>query len=383
MGSAGRMHGSRCFSCIGIKQGSQISVTPGQEINIIVGKGGAGLYYGYPEKGGFSQFMNSSYRAEGGNPSGNGLLNGENSTGGPYTGGNGGSGGSVDQSGDEFYAGSDGSDAPGITDGNGIYHPPGTKYGGGKGQGYTTRDFGEPTGKRNAGGGGADRNRDGGMGGESDYDEGCGIGRGNRKSGGYGGGGCGSEGTGGDGTVLIRGKRDKSYVDVMRRRFENVNMAMGNCFSPVMEGSQFQWNNIVVNSPVYITPIRRKKFKISFGEFDLSKVLSNVSSNCDIIIRDKSAYTFLLLLLSADHSKCSLFNNHLTVNTQDLPRYIFHIDSKHEELYSYKDGVLESNVTIMAPVDDYFYNYIDIQIRNFNDNPIPDFYVGVVDNIGN
>lgn len=41
----------------------------------------------------------------------------------------------------------------------------------------------------------------------------------------------------------------------MRRRFENVNMAMGNCFSPVMEGSQFQWNNIVVNSPVYITPI--------------------------------------------------------------------------------------------------------------------------------
>lgn len=42
----------------------------------------------------------------------------------------------------------------------------------------------------------------------------------------------------------------------MRRRFENVNMVMGNCFSPVMEGSQFKWNNIVVNSPVYITPIR-------------------------------------------------------------------------------------------------------------------------------
>lgn len=125
-------------------------------------------------------------------------------------GGGGGSGGSVDQLGDEFYAGSDGSDAPGITDGNGIYHPPGTKYGGGKGQGYTTRDFGEPTGKRNAGGGGADRNRDGGMGGESDYDEGCGIGRGNRKSGGYGGGGCGSEGTGGDGTVLISVKIYKS-----------------------------------------------------------------------------------------------------------------------------------------------------------------------------
>ena len=109
----------------------------------------------------------------------------------------------------------------------------------------------------------------------------------------------------------------------MRRRFENVNMAMGNCFSPVMEGSQFQWNNIIVNSRACITPIRRKIFKISFGEFDLSKVLFNVSSDCDIIIRDKSVYTLLLLLLSTDHSKCSLFNNHLTVNTQDLPRYIF------------------------------------------------------------
>lgn len=39
---------------------------------------------------------------------------------------------------------------------------------------------------------------------------GGGIGRGNRKSGGYGGGGCGLEGTGGDGTVLIRGKKYKS-----------------------------------------------------------------------------------------------------------------------------------------------------------------------------
>lgn len=168
----------------------------------------------------------------------------------------------------------------------------------------------------------------------------------------------------------------------MRRRFENVNMVMGNCFSPVMEGSQFKWNYIVVNSPAYMAPIRRKIFKISFGEFDLSKVLSNASSNRDIVIRDKSPYVFPLLLLSADHSKLSLFNNRLTVNTQDSPRYIFYIDSEHEELYSYKDGVLESNVTITDSVDNFFYNYIDIQIRNFNGNPIPDFYVGVVDNIG-
>lgn len=67
---------------------------------------------------------------------------------------------------------------------------------------------------------------------------------------------------------------------------------------------------------------------------------------------------------------------------EEQPRYIFYIDSEHDKLYSYKDGVLESNVTIMDLVDNYFYNYIDIQIRNFNDNPIPDFYVGVVDKVG-
>ena len=83
-------------------------------------------------------------------------------------------------------------------------YPAGSLYGGGQGQRHTTRDFGEPTGKRNAGGGGSDRNINGGMGGESDYDKGCGTGNGNRKSGGYGGGGCGTYGNGGDGTVLIR-----------------------------------------------------------------------------------------------------------------------------------------------------------------------------------
>lgn len=43
---------------------------------------------------------------------------------------------------------------------------------------------------------------------------------------------------------------------------------------------------------------------------------------------------------------------------------------------------IHTKTGLMDPVDNYFYNYIDIQIRNFNDNPIPDFYVGVVDKVG-
>lgn len=185
----------------GWRDGDAISVAPGQSIPITVGKGGIGGYSEVAPNGGYSQFLNSSYRANGGNGAGNGYPGGSNA--GAYTGGNGGSGGAGDDS-DTAKAGSDGSNGIGSRNENGSLYPAGSLYGGGKGQRHTTRDFGEPTGKRNAGGGGSDRNINGGMGGESDYDKGCGTGYGNRKSGGYGGGGCGTYGNGGDGTVLIR-----------------------------------------------------------------------------------------------------------------------------------------------------------------------------------
>lgn len=96
----------------------------------------------------------------------------------------------------------------------------GEEYGVIKGQGHTTRDFGESGGKRNAGGGSGETNT--GVvfqGGISDYSEGSGTGgstNGSGKGGGYGGGGGGVRysmvyaGAGGDGTVLIRGRRYKS-----------------------------------------------------------------------------------------------------------------------------------------------------------------------------
>lgn len=97
----------------------------------------------------------------------------------------------------------------------------GEEYGVIKGQGHTTRDFGESGGKRNAGGGSGETNT--GVvfqGGISDYSEGSGTGGSTNGSGkgggGYGGGGGGVRysmvyaGAGGDGTVLIRGRRYKS-----------------------------------------------------------------------------------------------------------------------------------------------------------------------------
>ena len=168
------------------RDGDAIKVTNGQSISIIVGAGGNGA------NGRYSQFMNANYRAEGGE-----VGNTNNNTG-----GNGGSGGGGGNAGNDRNGGSDGADGGGTTKG--------------KGQGHTTRDFGEPHGKINAAGGGAYGNQ---VGGESDYIDGKGENGGFRSDvnlyGGYGGGGYGggagsivnsgaSSNKGGDGTVLIR-----------------------------------------------------------------------------------------------------------------------------------------------------------------------------------
>lgn len=137
----------------GWRDGDAIPVIPGQSISIRVGKGSSRSSNSTPPNdGGYSQFLNSNYRAYGGSM--DGYENGPwRSDGGSGSGGGGSIGGN---------GGSDG--------GNGSN---GSAHEGGIGQGHTTRDFGESSGKRNAAGGG-------------------------------------SEGDGGDGTVLIRGRRYKS-----------------------------------------------------------------------------------------------------------------------------------------------------------------------------
>lgn len=155
------------------RDGNAIMVEPGVTVEIIVGSGG-----GVGESGTYSQFMNENYRAEGGALDGGGSgISGSN-------------------------GGSDG-------DGSG-------------GQGHTTRDFGEPSGGRNAGGGGhsLQATHNPYVGGTSEYTVGSG-GDGAKNGnlypnyfgggggGGYGGGGGGSsissgQGRGGDGTVLLR-----------------------------------------------------------------------------------------------------------------------------------------------------------------------------------
>lgn len=159
----------------GGRDGNAIAVTPGESIQIVVGAGGTGGST-VGVAGGHSQFKNSSYRAEGGN-GGNG-----------YSGGNGGSGGGGDGAGLSTalsdHGGNDGDD--------GVTFAPNLLGNQGRGQGHTTRDFGEFSGKRNAGGGSGARTS--GVGGVSEYVEGSGaagngggvVGPG---GGGYGGGG--------------------------------------------------------------------------------------------------------------------------------------------------------------------------------------------------
>lgn len=175
------------------RDGDAITVYPGQQIQIVVGAGTPG------GNGGFSQFMDSRFRAEGGYASTQFMIGSKGGSG----------GGTANDNGPNYGdGGSDGSDG-----GN---NP-------GSGQGHTTRDFGEPDGKRNAGGGSSvyDTTRGRNSPGKSDYTEGSGfdVGGSHEKwrpglgGGGYGGGaGTGNDGfpydisaqKGGDGTVLIR-----------------------------------------------------------------------------------------------------------------------------------------------------------------------------------
>lgn len=188
-------------STSGWRDGNAVSVTPGQSVKIIVGAGGAG-----GDDGSYSQFLSSAYRANGG-------THGYTSGSGLHYGGNGGSGGGTYGNG-----GADGSDGD---------HRFATSSDctNGKGQGHTTRDFGESSGKRNAGGGSGQNTASSPIpsGGRSDYTDGSGQdgtnttagGRSGIGGGGYGGGGGAGRnskwetcylnaGRGGDGTVLIR-----------------------------------------------------------------------------------------------------------------------------------------------------------------------------------
>lgn len=133
----------------GYRDGEAIAVVPGEVIQIIVGKGGTGYTSSNGQDGGLSQFKNSLYQALGGKGgSGSGSLS---------KGGDGGSGASA------WYG------VPGTDGSNGT----GSGFTVGKGQGHTTRDFGEPGGKRNAGGGTCNR-ASVAKGGASDYTEGTG-----------------------------------------------------------------------------------------------------------------------------------------------------------------------------------------------------------------
>lgn len=181
----------------GWRDGGAVSVYAGQSIQVTVGKGAES-----ESQGGYSQFLNSSYRALGGYSCARGTGNVGDFA--HYHGGNGGSGGSGDNdnSAGKCYAGSDGGSGHSVTIN-------GTIIRGGTDQGHTTRDFGESTGKRNAGGG--DSRRGTHSRGVSDYTEGSGgnctinddYGQYGTGGGGYGGGG-GAGSAGGDGTVLIR-----------------------------------------------------------------------------------------------------------------------------------------------------------------------------------
>lgn len=189
---------------IGWKDGNAIPVNESQVIPVTVGEGGLAA------DGGYSQFLNSSYRADGGKASTTWNKGGAGGSGGGSWADTGNNHGGVNT---PINGGFNGGNA---LNGNGV-----STSRSGVGQGHTTRDFGEPDGLINAGGGACIGNGITPNAGASDYSEGVGgfnaVVDGTwitavSPSGGYGGGASVGYWTrsqrvdtkGGDGTVLIR-----------------------------------------------------------------------------------------------------------------------------------------------------------------------------------
>ena len=163
-----------------------VSVTPNETISITIGTGGAGNDC-MGVSGGYSQFKDATYKADGADAN-------------TFSGGSGGG----KQCGYGNTSGNGGSDGSAGYGGNGC--PLG---GGGTGQGTTTRKFAEPAGDLYAGGGGGGGfgagAGAGGVGGGGNGTGGIGDNATPNSGGGGGGGGSGgSGGNGADGIVIVR-----------------------------------------------------------------------------------------------------------------------------------------------------------------------------------
>ena len=179
-----------------------------QEVDIVIGAGGTP-----GTKGGTTVFA-STVTANGGNPGGEG----ENS---PSSGGDGGSGGSGGWQ-TNFNPGNPGSDGSSATDGT-TTDGKGTARGG-RGQGTTTREFGEEDGPLHAGGGQGCYTKTGpfpnnppegsGPAGQTGGTNSLTVSVGGKGGGGYGGGGGGgggkTGGSGSSGVVIIRNSRESA-----------------------------------------------------------------------------------------------------------------------------------------------------------------------------
>lgn len=89
----------------------------------------------------------------------------------------------------------------------------------------------------------------------------------------------------------------------------------------------------------------------------------------------------LIEVRSVDNTEFRLFDE-IPMLIQDISKYVFYADESDSTLYAYEDGSLVSKITTTTPFVDFFCYYQDLENQNFVGNPIPDFYVGVVDKVG-
>lgn len=132
-------------------------------------------------------------------------------------------------------------------------------------------------------------------------------------------------------------------------------------------------------------PNPKKIYKVHFGDIDVSKSL--LQGGYIYLTNPLMSYETDILFLHLVETQEGLVTAELmligTVPVSDVGKYDLYIDSRYRA-YVYKEGAMIREIDIsMGETYEYvFITTTSFYDKGFIENPIPDFYVSLVDNVG-
>lgn len=128
--------------------------------------------------------------------------------------------------------------------------------------------------------------------------------------------------------------------------------------------------------PPYPSPV----LKFHIGQFDPSKLYTKLKNKGEVYVVPRlSSVNLLILRFDGTYGTIGVFNDAVSINYKESEKYDFYYLSG--AVYAYYENQLQSTGSTGTN-----FNKIellnDITFSRFNGNPMPDFYIKMVDNVG-